>query len=651
MKKTLLFLIGIMMVSWAVAEPAERQKVVMEIFTGTWCGFCPGAAMGAEDMLDNGHDVAIIKFHVGDSYANAHSNARANYYNPQGYPTTWFDGTLSHAGGNPNNSIYPTFLNLYNQRIDVPSPFTLEMEVEHTDGDDYDLTVWVTHVSDFSAADLRLHVAVTETDIPHNWFNQNYVKDVMRTMVPDQNGTSLDFNGKETQEIELSFSLQSAWVAENMSVVAFVQDHTSKEIFQGEVIRLHEEDDDNGDDDNGDDDNGDDDNGDEDNFHAPHDLHVITEDMEDGEALFTWHLDADDDDNGDDADTHEFRYDDGVVDAQLGFQGTWNSVMGAAHHHDAVLEEMTWYLTNEGGPHSTVKVWVLGLDANGLPDRNNTLYIAEDIPNTDDEWNSYTFTEAIEAPDGFFIGLSYNGFLGLAVDNGIGEPWDFVPDTQFGIFDITDTTNEFTCISNWDFEVNYLIRAYGENLGELKADPAATRTATGPAPQLIPLDSPIYAGDPTPGGQRNKTLTGFNVFLNDEEIDNGVQDMEYHFTDLYEGDHSAGVQAVYANGESEIVTVDFSITYDEDDDDVSVTDAEVPAIRIYPNPAQDYLFVEGDQNMQSVRIIDMLGQEVYHRHAGDQQLSIDVSNLNTGLYFIQVATEKGVKSYRVQITR
>ncbi len=288
MKKTLLFLIGILMTSWAFAEPAERQKVVMEIFTGTWCVFCPGAAMGAEDMLDNGHDVAIIKFHVGDSFANAQSNARANYYNPQGYPTTWFDGTLSHSGGSANQSIYPTYLNLYNQRIDVPSPFTIEMEVEHISGDDYELTVLVNNVSEFTASDLRLHVAVTETDIPFSWFNQSYVKDVMRTMVPNQNGTPLDFSGDESfnspydlqiitegmdegdalftwdldaddadkrtdaELIELSFTLQSSWETENMSVVAFVQDVPSKEIFQGEVIPLHSENDDkNGGDDKG----------------------------------------------------------------------------------------------------------------------------------------------------------------------------------------------------------------------------------------------------------------------------------------------------------------------------------------------------------------------------------------------------------------
>ena len=286
-----------------------------------------------------------------------------------------------------------------------------------------------------------------------------------------------------------------------------------------------------------------------DNIVEPFNLSVITEDMEPGEALFIWN---------DYGDEYEFRYDDGVVDAQLGFQGTWNSVMGAVHHYEAILHEMTWQLTSEGGPHTTVKVWVLGLDANGLPDRNNVKYTAENVPNTDGQWNTYEFTEPVDAPDGFFIGLSYNGFLGLAVDDGIGEPWDFVPGTQFGVFDITDPSYAFTDIADWDFEVNYLLRGYGANLGPIDYGKAQTPVATGPAPELIPVDVPYYSGDPK-GRDASKVFLGFNVFLNDNLVAEEYMETEYLFTGLPEGDHTAGVQSVYTTGSSDIVEIDFEI--------------------------------------------------------------------------------------------
>jgi hypothetical protein len=47
--------------------------------------------MGADDLVANGHDVAIIENHNGDSYTNAASNARNSYYGISGYPTAVFD--------------------------------------------------------------------------------------------------------------------------------------------------------------------------------------------------------------------------------------------------------------------------------------------------------------------------------------------------------------------------------------------------------------------------------------------------------------------------------------------------------------------------------------------------------------------------------
>ena len=310
---------------------------------------------------------------------------------------------------------------------------------------------------------------------------------------------------------------------------------------------------------------------------APANLEVTTEDLDAGEALLTW---------ADPTVLGEFRYDDGVVDAQLGFQGNWNSVMGAVHHRNAILNEITWQLTSEGGPHNTVKVWVLGLDANGLPDRNNIIYTAENVPNTDNQWNTYEFDNPIELPEGFFIGLSYNGFLGLAVDDGVGEPWDFVPGTQFGVFDITDPSSAFTDIEVWGFEVNYLLRGYGFDFGEVSYKSGQVAEGTGPAPEFIPVDDPYFAGHP-PVNASSKAFTGFNVFLNDMEnpVAEEITETEYLFTELPAGNHTAGVQTVYTTGMSEIVTIDFfiegepevfEVTFNvEDEDGNPITDAVI----------------------------------------------------------------------------
>ena len=324
---------------------------------------------------------------------------------------------------------------------------------------------------------------------------------------------------------------------------------------------------------------------------TPHSLSISTEGYDAGEALLSWEVEE----------SAEFRYDDGVVDAQLGFQGTWNSVMGAAHHHDAELNEMTWYVTDEGGPHNTVMIWVLGLDEDGLPDRNNVVYTAEDVPNNDNEWNTYVFSETLDMPDGFFIGLSYNGFLGLAVDDGVGEPWDFVPGTQFGVFDIDDPTSEFTDIQDWDFEVNFLLRAYGIDHGEIDYDKAVGQPmAQGPAPEMISLEEPVVTSKVNQHTHQGKAFYGYTLYLNDEIVAEDVDDLEYLLTGLTEGDHTAGVQSVYTTGSSEVITIDFhiedgveesfTVTFDIVDHENQPVDQAVVNLGDWENEPGDYVF-------------------------------------------------------------
>ncbi|MBU2651614.1 MAG: hypothetical protein KKA81_11815, partial [Bacteroidetes bacterium] len=81
MKKIILLLsILVLLYSGTTAQQVERDMVIVEIGTGTWCQYCPGAAMGADELIANGHDVAIIEYHGGDDYENTASVSRLNYY-------------------------------------------------------------------------------------------------------------------------------------------------------------------------------------------------------------------------------------------------------------------------------------------------------------------------------------------------------------------------------------------------------------------------------------------------------------------------------------------------------------------------------------------------------------------------------------------
>ena len=279
----------------------------------------------------------------------------------------------------------------------------------------------------------------------------------------------------------------------------------------------------------------------------PFNLAVDTENYSPDEALLSWN-------------EWEFRYDDGVVYTQFGYPlGSQNSVIGAVHPNHAEIDRISWKLTEEGGPHDEVKVWVLGLRHDGVPDRHNIIYTAEGVPNVDNEWVSYEFTEELDLPEGFYIGLSFDGFLGLAADNGTGEPWDFVPGTQFGISDINNPTFEFRDIQIFGHQVNFLLRAYGQNFGYIEFDKQlpVSRNIEDPKPIQIKADREFHSD-----ALKNPTISGFlgyNIYLNNELVEEQVMDTEFLFSELPGGVHSAGVQSVYTTGVSEIVLIDFDV--------------------------------------------------------------------------------------------
>ncbi len=233
MKKTLLFLLAITLSSFVMGQQVSRQMVIMEVGTGTWCQYCPGAALGADDLVENGQQVAVIENHNGDSYANQYSNSRNSYYAITGYPTAIFDGLLKHSGGHHTNSLYSTYLPKYNQRMAVLSDYTLSMVITNTGGTSYqaDVTIKKENPATTSTS-FKLHFAITQSHISQNWQGQTHLNFVNRKMVPDQNGTAIDMTGVDEKTVTLTFDMDANWVFEDCEFVTFIQ-ASNKEVLQG----------------------------------------------------------------------------------------------------------------------------------------------------------------------------------------------------------------------------------------------------------------------------------------------------------------------------------------------------------------------------------------------------------------------------------
>ena len=234
MKKIVLSVIMLFAVAALFSQSVPRQMVAMEIGTGTWCQYCPGAAMGADDLLSNGCKVAVIENHNNtggsDPYANTYSNGRNSFYGINGYPTALFDGLNRLAGGNHSSSMYSSYLPRYNARIAVPSPLSMEINITHT-GLDYTAVITMTKVGTITPTDLKLQFFVTQSNIQYNWQGQTHLEHVNRLMVPDLNGTAISFTSGNTQQVTLNYTLNSAWPVEDVEFITFVQSTSTKECF------------------------------------------------------------------------------------------------------------------------------------------------------------------------------------------------------------------------------------------------------------------------------------------------------------------------------------------------------------------------------------------------------------------------------------
>lgn len=218
------------------AQQIDRQKVVVEVGTGTWCPSCPAVVEILHDFVDQGLEIAIVEYHNNDNYTNAASILRENYYDISWFPTTLYDANLISIGDWATPSVH---LQYYQDRMNTPTSFTAAINGEVVD-DALSGYVTLDKVAEYTGENLVLHVVVTESNIPENWQGETELDHVERAMFPDGNGTAIDFSSSDQLVVDFNFDLDPEWAKENCEITYFIQDNDTKEILQGDFVNLDE---------------------------------------------------------------------------------------------------------------------------------------------------------------------------------------------------------------------------------------------------------------------------------------------------------------------------------------------------------------------------------------------------------------------------
>ncbi len=245
MKRRLFLFVAALLLSFPVMaqqtkENVARECVLFEVFTGIRCPYCPAAANAVSQMLQEGLAIAPIGYQTSafsiPEYYTDETNARAGYYGINSYPTLKADGIKQYSGGgSASETLYPQYLNIYNARKDIPSPFTIDLSFQPLEGNLCQVNCTVTQVGECNGTDVRVFIVLTQSNIDENWQGMHGLHCVARDMIPTQNGTA--FAGPAMTVTE---SFEMNYPKEDCHLVAWVQNHvpSNREVYQAVRIPM-----------------------------------------------------------------------------------------------------------------------------------------------------------------------------------------------------------------------------------------------------------------------------------------------------------------------------------------------------------------------------------------------------------------------------
>jgi hypothetical protein len=218
--------------SISIASSSTQNLPLFESFTSSTCGPCAPFNQNVFNPFMDAHpyDIAVIKYQMswpapGDPYYTAEGGVRRNYYGVSFVPDLYTGGfqTATNSGG--VNAAYNSEM-ARAAFFDMSADFTVN-------GDEIDVNV---DIIPFISVDMRVHIAVIEKETTGNVGNngETSFEHVMMKMLPDADGTLVNFVSDTPTNINETFDMSTTFVEEmdDLAVVVFIQDDATKTIMQ-----------------------------------------------------------------------------------------------------------------------------------------------------------------------------------------------------------------------------------------------------------------------------------------------------------------------------------------------------------------------------------------------------------------------------------
>jgi hypothetical protein len=217
----------------------------------------------------------------------------------------------------------------------------------------------------------------------------------------------------------------------------------------------------------------------------------------------------------------------------------------------------------------------------------------------------------------------------------------FMPDREPGVFYIVKSEGVETSEPglHGKYTISYY-RDYGETLVDVYCHdlmPNYLEVGAGVMDLTAKINNTNNVSLHWNAPQVNIQPTGYQIYRNNALLAQIENNTDYLDNTLPLGDYSYDVRAIYSDGSQSLSYNIVTITVNQTQRTEESIDNE--NIIIYPNPTIGEVQInDNGLKINTITIFDLPGRTVYHT----TRATFNIGHLEAGIYFVQIATEKGV---------
>ena len=211
-----------------------KRKVLMELFTATWCGPCAAYNHYADETYNlYGEDkVILLRDQVwGDGLDTEETNNRCNFYGVHGVPTLYVNGKFKY---------HPAEYNNYRKKIDnilkTTSPISITINPIITSGQNFGvINLKIKVLNNINLKEPHLIVALYEKLVHYEGKNKEKEhRFVIKDYIYDEVGNLLNLRNGGILKISLPLNFKRDVNISDFGVAAWIQDFQTLEVIQAE---------------------------------------------------------------------------------------------------------------------------------------------------------------------------------------------------------------------------------------------------------------------------------------------------------------------------------------------------------------------------------------------------------------------------------